>query len=55
MTINTAIKVGTYFIFVLFAVSLAARGDTEQVVARWRRPVASRVLALDMLHWAMPH
>ena len=30
------------------------RGDTEQVVVRWRRPVASGV-ALDMLHWAMPH
>jgi hypothetical protein len=29
-------------------------GDTEQVVARWWRPVASGV-ALDMLHWAMPH
>ena len=30
------------------------RGDTEQVVARWQRPVASDV-AVDMLHWAMPH
>ena len=30
------------------------QGDTERVVARWRRPVASSV-ALDMLHWAMPH
>jgi hypothetical protein len=28
-------------------------GNTEQVVARCRRPVASGV-ALDMLHWAMP-
>ncbi len=27
------------------------RGDTEQVVARWRHPVASSV-ALDMLHAA---
>ncbi len=27
-------------------------GNTEQVVAQWRHPVASRV-ALDMLHWAM--
>jgi hypothetical protein len=27
-------------------------GDTEQVVARWRHPVASGV-ALDMLHWVM--
>jgi hypothetical protein len=30
------------------------RGDTERVVARWWRPVASGV-ALDMLHRAMPH
>ena len=30
------------------------QGDTEQVVTRWRRPVASGV-ALDMLHRAMPH
>ena len=29
------------------------RGNTEQVVAQWRHPVASGV-ALDMLHWAMP-
>jgi hypothetical protein len=28
-------------------------GDTEQVVARCRHPVAS-VVALDMPHWAMP-
>ena len=28
------------------------RGDTESVVARWRRPVASGE-ALVMLHWAM--
>ncbi len=27
-------------------------GDTEQVVAKWRRPVASGI-ALDMLHWGM--
>jgi len=30
------------------------RGDTERVVTRWRRPVASGV-ALDMMHRAMPH
>ncbi len=30
------------------------RGNTEQVVTRWWRPVASSV-ALDMLHQAMPH
>ena len=29
------------------------RGNTEQVVARWQRPVASGG-ALDMLHWTMP-
>jgi hypothetical protein len=29
------------------------QGDTERVVARWRRPVAFGV-ALDMLHWVMP-
>ena len=29
------------------------RGDTEQGVAQWQRPVASYV-ALDMLHRAMP-
>jgi hypothetical protein len=28
-------------------------GNTEQVFAQYRRPVASKV-ALDMLHWAMP-
>jgi hypothetical protein len=28
------------------------QGNTEQVVARWRRPEASGV-ALDMLHWAI--
>jgi hypothetical protein len=28
------------------------RGDTGQIIARWRRPVASRV-ALDLLYWAI--
>jgi hypothetical protein len=28
------------------------RGDTGQILARWRRSVASRV-ALDLLYWAM--
>jgi len=32
----------------------SCRGDTERVVARWQHPVASGV-ALEMLHWAMPH
>ena len=31
------------------------RGDTEQVVARWQRPVASYVALDIMLHQAMPH
>ena len=30
------------------------RGNTERVITRWWRPVASGV-ALDMLHQAMPH
>jgi len=30
------------------------RGNTERVVARWRRPVASGV-AMDMLHQTVPH
>ena len=30
------------------------RGNTEQVVAQWQRPVASNV-AVDMLFRAMPH
>jgi len=30
------------------------QGNTEWVVAQWRHPVAFGV-ALDMLHWAMPH
>ena len=28
-------------------------GDTGRILARWRRPVASR-LALDLPYWAMP-
>jgi len=28
------------------------RGNTGQILARWRRPVASRV-ALDLPYWAM--
>ena len=31
------------------------QGDTERVGTRWRRPVASGVIALEMLHQAMPH
>jgi hypothetical protein len=40
--------------FVLCCRPGGRQGDTERVVARWRRPVASSV-ALDMLHRAMPH
>jgi hypothetical protein len=29
-------------------------GNTEQVAAQWRHPVASN-MALDILHWVMPH
>jgi hypothetical protein len=28
------------------------RGDTGQIIAQWRHPVAFRV-ALDLLYWAM--
>ena len=45
MAIEMAIKVGR---------PGGHQGDTERVIARWRRPVASGV-ALDMLHRAMPH
>jgi hypothetical protein len=46
-------KVGTCSIIFVFIVALRGRrGDTEQVVARWRRPVASSE-ALVMLHWVM--
>ena len=31
------------------------QANMEQVSARWRRPVAYGVIALDMLHQAMPH
>jgi hypothetical protein len=46
MAIKTAIKVGTYYIVVLFAVALAA--------AETMRPVASGV-ALDMMPREMPY
>jgi hypothetical protein len=44
---------GTFFrhLFVCFCPG-SRWGNTEQVVAQWRRPVASGV-ALDILHWAM--
>jgi hypothetical protein len=54
MAIKTASFSGVFVDCCLFACCPGSRwGDTEQVVAHWRRPVASRV-ALDMPHWAMP-
>ncbi len=42
-----------FFIVVLFAVALAAAGNTTWILTRWRRLVASG-LAMDPLHWRMP-
>jgi hypothetical protein len=54
IAIEMANKVGVLFDCPLFAHCPGGRwGNTEQVVARCRRPVASGV-ALDMPHWAMP-
>jgi hypothetical protein len=51
--IKMASLLGTFFHQCFVCCCPGSRwGDTEQVVARWRHPVASRV-ALDMLHWAM--
>jgi hypothetical protein len=55
MTIEMAIKVGIFCIIAVLIVDCrpgGRRGDTERVVARWRRPVASGK-ALVMLHRAM--
>jgi hypothetical protein len=55
MAIEMASKVGVFFHLHLFACCPGSRwGNTEQVVAQWRHPVASGI-ALDMLHWAMLH
>jgi hypothetical protein len=52
--IKMASKVGVFVDCCLFACCPGGRrGNMEQVVARWRRPVASQV-ALDMPHQAMP-
>jgi hypothetical protein len=54
MAINLATFLESFVDCCLFACCPGGRwGDTEQVVAQRRHPVASRV-ALDMLHWAMP-
>jgi hypothetical protein len=51
--INTATFLGVFVDCCLFVCCPGSRwGNSEQVAARWRRPVASGV-ALDMLHWAM--
>jgi hypothetical protein len=53
MAIKTATFLGVFVDCCLFACCPGGRwGDTQQVVARWRHPVASRV-ALDMPHRAM--
>jgi hypothetical protein len=53
MAIGMASFVGVFVDCCLFACCPGRRwGNTEQLVARCRHPVASRV-ALDMLHWAM--
>ncbi len=54
MAINTACFLGVFVDYCLFACCPGGRwGDTEQVVACCRRPVASGV-ALDMRHWGIP-
>jgi hypothetical protein len=54
MAIETAHFLGVFVDCCLYACCPCGHwGDTEQVVARCRRPVASGV-ALDMLHRAMP-
>jgi hypothetical protein len=52
--IKMASLLGTFFCHHFVCCCPGGRwGDTEQVVAQWQRPVASRV-ALDMPHRAMP-
>jgi hypothetical protein len=54
MAIKMASFAGVFVDCCLYACCPGSRwGDTEQVVARCRRPVASGV-AVDMPHWAMP-
>jgi hypothetical protein len=51
--INMATFLGVFVDCCLFACCSGGRwGNMEQVIARWRRPVASEV-ALDMPHWGM--
>jgi hypothetical protein len=52
--INMATFLGVCVDCCLFACFSGGHWDnTEQVVAQWQRPVASK-LALDMPHWTMP-
>jgi hypothetical protein len=54
MAIKTATFLGAFVDCCLFACCPGGRwGNTERVVAQWRRPAASGV-ALDMPHWATP-
>jgi hypothetical protein len=55
MAIKTARKVGVFIHRCVVDCRPGVRGSNmEQVVARWRRPVAFD-MALDILHWEMPH
>ena len=49
-TIVIVSKVDTYCIVVFFCRHGSRRGNTEQVVVRWRRLVAF-MKAMDLLHW----
>jgi hypothetical protein len=54
MAIKMASREGVFVDCCLFTCCPGGRrGGMEQVVAQWRRPVASEV-AVDMPHWAMP-
>jgi hypothetical protein len=54
MAIETASFLGVFVHYYLFACCPGGSwGNTEEVVTRCRRPVASGVV-LDMPHWAMP-
>ncbi len=55
VAIDMATFVAVFVDCCLFACCPGGRwGNTEQVVTQWRLPGASSV-ALDLLHWAMPH
>ena len=55
MAIETTRKVGVFIHRCVVDCCPGVRGsNTERVVARWRRLVTSD-MALDILHWAMPH